>query len=388
MQDLFFLTVLFIIGAVVAYQDIVTGKVRNRLIVIGLSAGALGYLFLVIGALLSADAGFVYLRRVLINVSLAWAVSFIIWYFGLWSAGDAKFFMLLSFLLPLKYYGDGYATVYFPSFILFFNTFIFVLLFILLEIFFKMIVGFGRFVSGFRGYRDNLKEQFYILINRIKKNKIRYLRLTWGYLCLFALVRIAGVHLREKLLEIAPVFENFIFIVMILLFRPLYVVFRKMKAQVLWLFTVILAVYFFYYIYGSPGGQDLGLSRIIGGFVGFMVVLSAVRMTIKLYLGKKEIIKIGLDKLKPKMVLTEDSAKKINRFLNEEKTKEKFYPDGLTLRQVDRIRNLSWKTSDLQELSIYKTFALAPFIFLGALATIFTRGPVLDFSSFISWVKG
>ena len=119
MQDLFFLTVLFIIGAVVAYQDIVTGKVRNRLIVIGLSAGALGYLFLVIGALLSADAGFVYLRRVLINVSLAWAVSFIIWYFGLWSAGDAKFFMLLSFLLPLKYYGDGYATVYFPSFILF-----------------------------------------------------------------------------------------------------------------------------------------------------------------------------------------------------------------------------------------------------------------------------
>ena len=385
--DTFFLALVLALGGIMACYDLRIGKVRNRHIAIGLLAGMAGYLFLGIQARLFYDPELVYLKRVLINICFSWTASFLLWYFDMWSAGDAKFFMFLSFLLPLKYYGQGYITSYFPSSILFLNAFIFVLVFILLEISFRIIAESVHFILNFKKNRKDFGKILYVFISKIKDDKMKYLKLIWGYLCIFLSVRLLVVYLRNKLFGIAPIFENFSYILMILLFRPLNMFFRKAASKLFWLPTSILLIYSLYCISSLSKGEDLGIGRIFGRFFGFMGVLFAVRLIIALYIKKKEVIKIEPGELEPKMVLTEESAKKINDFLKEANMKEKFYCDGLTSRQVGLIKKLSLKSVDLSEVSVYKTFPLAPFIFLGVIVTILVKGPVIDFPFLVSVVK-
>ncbi len=96
-EDAIFLPIIFFLGIINSYSDLKCSKIRNRWIVSGLFLGLICYIFLFFWGNLSPF----YLEKLLFNTLSAMFVSYIIWYFRLWAAGDGKLFILFSFLIPL-----------------------------------------------------------------------------------------------------------------------------------------------------------------------------------------------------------------------------------------------------------------------------------------------
>jgi len=109
-----------------------------------------------------------------------------------------------------------------------------------------------------------------------------------------------------------------------------------------------------------------------------MLILFVAFKIIERHFKKREEIRISTQSVAPNMVLSKESESKINNYFKKTGLKEKFYADGLTPQQVNFIKELALKNSDFNELIIYKTFPLTPFIFLGILATVIARGIVFD----------
>jgi Flp pilus assembly protein protease CpaA len=132
--DIVSLGIFFLIGTVVAIEDIQDKKIKNKWIAAGLISGCLA----LAGAYFSKAISGSYVFWVTVNAAISFAVGFMLWKLGFWPAGDAKFFSLAAFLVPLHFYNGAYLD-YFPSFVLLFNIFMLFLIFILL----KMVVSFS-----------------------------------------------------------------------------------------------------------------------------------------------------------------------------------------------------------------------------------------------------
>jgi hypothetical protein len=122
------LAIIFFISFFVLKEDWCYKKIRNKWIVLGFLAGSI-YLLV---AYLSGMASLEYLEKVAANAALSFLAGFLIWQFGFWPSGDAKFFALIAFLLPLDLYAQTYI-FYFPSFWLLFYSFAAFLIFIFLK---------------------------------------------------------------------------------------------------------------------------------------------------------------------------------------------------------------------------------------------------------------
>jgi hypothetical protein len=140
--DILFLPVLFFIGAIASYQDFYCGKIKNKWIILGLVWGggvfavfttwnlAANFLLDIWGIQLPVIL-WAYILKVLLNALIALAAGYFLWYFDVWAAGDAKLFFIFALLLPLKYYWRS-ALPYFPSAVLLINTFIPIIIFLVL----------------------------------------------------------------------------------------------------------------------------------------------------------------------------------------------------------------------------------------------------------------
>jgi hypothetical protein len=147
--DYLFLPVLVFIGLVTSYQDFCYGKIRNKWIIFGATWGIGIWLLLlgwsqlahVLSQAYSMNFAYImpsYVLKVAINSSISLVVGYLLWYFDLWSAGDAKLFFVISLLLPLKYYWKS-AFPYFNSAVLLINIFSFALVFLALKSLFTVI---------------------------------------------------------------------------------------------------------------------------------------------------------------------------------------------------------------------------------------------------------
>ncbi|NTW27401.1 MAG: hypothetical protein HGA36_03685 [Candidatus Moranbacteria bacterium] len=123
-----FILCMGILSFFVIREDIKHKKIKNKFVLFGFLAGSMLFL---LGFLL----GFVqpeYLRSVFLNSLVALVVAYIFWLTSFWPAGDAKLFVLFSFLLPLHYYWKSYLPI-FPSLILLVNIFVCAYVFLLVQ---------------------------------------------------------------------------------------------------------------------------------------------------------------------------------------------------------------------------------------------------------------
>jgi hypothetical protein len=122
------LAIIFFISFFVLKEDWQYKKIRNKWIMLGFSVGAV---YLAVSFLFGITS-LEYLGKVATNTAVSFLVGFLIWQFGFWPSGDAKFFTLIAFLLPLDLYVQAYL-FYFPSFWLLFYSFAAFLVFIFLK---------------------------------------------------------------------------------------------------------------------------------------------------------------------------------------------------------------------------------------------------------------
>ncbi|HRZ40086.1 MAG TPA: hypothetical protein P5246_03660, partial [Candidatus Omnitrophota bacterium] len=127
-----------------------TKRISNRVIARALLAGVLVY-----GAGLIAGAMSVtYVLQAGLNTLTAFAAGFLIWKLNLWPAGDAKFFMACSFLIPLQYYSKQFF--YFPAFSFLMNMFLIYLVFMG----YKFAIWAGQNIVAFFKSRVFLRKGF------------------------------------------------------------------------------------------------------------------------------------------------------------------------------------------------------------------------------------
>lgn len=392
MIDIFLLIILFVIGTIAIYQDVRLGKIRNKLILVGLLAGILGYALLATSSWFFSEATPSSFKKILINISISWIVSFFIWYAGFWSAGDAKIFMLFSFLLPLKYYGNSLPVPFFPAVILLINTFIFTMFFILLEMLLRIILESFNFVINFKAHKKDIMRDIYHrynkIIDKIKNTKSEYLKIILAYLCFLMLFYIFQIYISNKL-SILPLWQSLIFIIMIFAFRPIKKFLDSVKITLLYLFITLFGIYILFMVSISHRGYLLELGNMLRlrNFVGIALCVFLIFRILDSYLKKREEIKINASEISPRMVLSEETIRRINEYLKKEGSEERFYADGLTSQQAKYIKDLSLENPDFHGVVVYRTFPLAPFVFLGVLATIMARGVVFDLNMIVSFCR-
>ncbi len=128
------LPILFLIGIATSYEDFRHGKIANRWIVFGIVWSFFVVLFLLAVNFLGLAEiiSLQYAGKVAMNFSAVIVVSFLMWKFGAWAAGDAKLFITFSVLLPLTFYWKSYLPI-FPSFALLVNIFALIFLYMLVR---------------------------------------------------------------------------------------------------------------------------------------------------------------------------------------------------------------------------------------------------------------
>ena len=102
-----------------------------------------------------------------------------------------------------------------------------------------------------------------------------------------------------------------------------------------------------------------------------MTAIGVISRLLDYYIEHREVRKVDVQDLKEGMFL---SAKGLD-----EELRKKIGGSGkseLNLEQVELIRDFL-KDKPAKELNIYKTFAMAPFVFLGALITVLTSSSII-----------
>lgn len=239
---------IFLIGLITSYQDFKEGKIKNKWIILGL-VWALGiYLLLLIWAIsapylaqiYSKEFTFIlpsYILKVFINSLIALLGGYLLWYFNLWSAGDAKLFALFTFLLPLRFYSKSYLP-YFPSFVLLINTFIPVLIFLICQNLFCFL----KKALAFREIQPAMREKILKLKTLFKKNYLNYLKVGLGFLLLFMFFRLIKFELDNRFGQVGWWQTTVLLLIIIL---------RKSLSQFLkksWLLILILLGIIFYLV--------------------------------------------------------------------------------------------------------------------------------------------
>jgi len=365
LYNIIFLPIILFIGLASSYEDIKRGKIKNKLIVLGLIYGCIGYLFLIIFSFFPGEHSVV-IKKVLLNTLISFVIGFMIWYLRLWAAADAKLFTVFSFIIPLKYYSGDQLMPFFPSFSLLINIFILVMLFLCIDVLYRLINLIFCYIKRYK-IKDNfikrIKENSSNFLQKIKKQKLVILRVIWGYICIYMFIMILREKLQNMLLHNIPINPIYISLILILLFRPLAAIFRR-NNRFLFILTLILLVYFSFAMKRSSLDTILLMKRILINGRLFIFILF-IFWILRYLIYKKEIIFINVDDLKASMIPSTEAMREIKQV-----SSLRFYPDGLTNTQAEEIKELYKKKELNAKLGISKTFPLAPFIFLGVLITL------------------
>jgi hypothetical protein len=384
-MDFLLLPIIFILGAVTSLDDLRIGKVKNKYLIYGIAGGIICYVLLTVKIIFFHAPNSFPVAIFLKNVAISCLVSFFIWYFGFWSAGDAKLFMLFSFLVPLDYYGPSYPIPNFPSFILLANAFSVVFVFIILEISIKLIVHMFAALKRIWRLRISFKAASVFLTEKMRLldlQKKDYAKIALGYLSIFMFMNILRLLVFIKVDSRFASLFGIICIIISFGFQKLSDLFKKRRVVIL--ITGLNIVFLTIIIFTA---RDV--SRVIQGllqsFTFFIMTCTILSIVIQTFLNTSEIIKINSDQLRPGMLLAHDSITKICGIFKKQGLQEKFYPDGITEEQSKFIKELGVNEGALTEISIHKTFPLTPFIFIGVLLTILKKGVILESQWFASF---
>jgi len=357
-----FLIPVFLIGIVCSYTDLKYGKIKNKWLIIGFAWALVLYLSLLsYNYLFLHQAGNLnYLKGMISNGLLALGLGYVLWNLKLWAAGDAKLFTLFAFLLPPEFYAKTYFSE-FPSFVLLINIFVPLLVFLLVKALIFISRNFSELVRGGRMKKVLSDDGFRSLGKQIMKNTRVYIIFIFVFITLQVLMKeilSATNGLTSKL----PQF--YLFLIIFFLFKLFNNFISKHKSISLILSAsgVLSCAYLIF------SGQSQFLLSSLKIIVVFLVLVGLFQKILNIYIEQREVRKIKSEDVKRGMSLSPYGLdKEVKEALG------KLDRGGLSEIQSDILRKIPGV-----EVGVYRTFALAPFIFLGTLLTILTKDSCLN----------
>ncbi len=369
-----FIVPLLLIGVVTSISDIKYGKIRNSHLRIGYIYTILLYLFLAIYSLFAIDqhSNLKYLLELIINSSIAFIVGYLLWYFNLWAAGDAKLFPLYALLIPMEYYYKNHIPN-FPSLTILTDTFIIICLALILKIFLIVIKSCIEYIKKPHSLKSFIP---IISVKTLKKPLIISLKsfiFSASILILIQFIMVSFPVIQKITLIGIPIAYLFFFPIQMFLSNKL----LKYKLSIIMVsFSGILCS-----IYMLISGQTSTLVMALKMSVIFLLILGIVMKLINKYIDQKEIRIVKIKDLKVGCFLAPQSLELITSKIRERVQTGDLYlscSDGLSKSQIKIIQRL-FKKDTIQELYICHTFPFAPFMFISFLFLIICKESFLFF---------
>ncbi len=360
------------------YAGATHGRIPNRLLkqwlVVGVGLLAAGYGWAALGwpypaiERIEFTEGLPYWAAVAINGGLSFALGVVLWELGLWAAGDAKVFALLAFTIPLSAYSKNYLS-YFPSFALFFNTFVAMFIVLLVE----FTVQTAIVAHTTRGSFFWVKARAGLA--KVGQNKMVALRLVVFFLALFTFVRIGRHFVRFGLEQFMEMNKTIIYVMLFLMFRPL-----MRLAQKPWAFGAALAIIAGYAVYAfffDPSGEARWEFVNIGWLAASIIVF---RLVYDAYLKATDEVPVAYTELRRGMILGDTTMKQFEE--RKQFFKEKVgsvAPDGLTEDQATALKEWFAENDPEGTVSVARTIPFAPALLIGTILTVVVEGLVVVF---------
>jgi len=373
MYEIYFILGIMFIGIITSYTDIKYGIIKNKILLIGIIYTIILNL-IIFFSLREVNVRAYY--HYFTNSIFILILSFILWYVGLWTAGDAKLFFVFNLLTPPFFMDINYKG-YFYGFTYFINIFGVLFIFLL-----------------------------YKVIRKIKKNEFIY-----SFKKAFSPKNV--LYLSMFVFSFGVIFKYFPsiflnnFFTMIVFFFLLYSILQFILGKKLIFLVIGIGLFRIY----SEHEQMLTSSFWISFSLQllFFILFRFFLLRLSYFAFTK---KIKIDELKDRMFLAEDIIPVKVKELNETRRKElekdgnplisyqKSRVENLTFfeylqnkyfKQIDydkrkglTEKNLEWfrknrKRFLFDEIRVYETMPFAPIIFIGILISISIKGNIFAF---------
>lgn len=345
------------IGIVTSYEDIKTGKIRNKWILAGLIYAIFMNIGLFVYHSALGDVRIAYFIELLITGGFSLVVGFVLWNVGLWTAGDAKLYLVYSLLVPLSTYVYGHIP-YFSSTNILINTFV------PLFVYFTFLIA----------VRTNMKEKLHYFLKSLDFKQIGTLGLFFfGFMWVSKLLfQWIGINMDfftsvfiffilivsvEKFLSIGTIYIGIGLAVLRIIFDK-----NALSASSLQLLLITLGLFIIVrFFILSLGYAVLTRQTDIGLLKPGMVPAERVYRDSKGNFKKESMLQftlMGYMKKKKKRYLFEADAK------------------GLSVADVNRLKKLE-KSLGFEHLRVHQTVSFAPYLFGGVLLTIMFHGNMI-----------
>jgi len=349
----YFLPAIIALGIITSYEDIKLGKIRNRWIIAALVFSV------AMNIILFLKTGELYWAAILaINFLISVLLSFALWSFGFWSAGDAKLFIAYSALIPAAAYSRSDFD-FFPSFYLFLNTIVPYFIFLLAK-------------SIFSSPRKRIKKAFFSAAKSFPLLFLSFLAIGW-------LADLVNSHFfrTRNLVEIFVIYA-LVYFVTDLVLTGLVKKFKLKKIKTWHIYAMI----FIARIVISPEifTDYSALATMLLSSLAYALIIRTTRNICTSGLARRVKIKDlrtgdipaeGIFRLKKNYAKRAVSEKDF--IFN--KSLLSMEAEGLTNEDLARIRALAKrKKLGFRTISVYETVPFAPIIFFGALLTIISNG--------------
>lgn len=369
-----FIIPLILIGIITSISDIKSGKIKNSHLRFGYIYTLLLFIFLTIYSLVFVEqhTNLKYLFELVVNGTIAFVIGYLLWYFNLWAAGDAKLFPLYALLIPMEYYFKNHVPN-FPSLTILTDTFIIISLALLLKIF--LII--------FKSSIKYLKKPYSLLslipkpiLKTIKKPFVAFSKnfiFSANLLILIQFLMINFPSIQNATIFKIPIAYLLFFPVQMYLSRKL----LKYKLSIIFvsLFGLFCSVVMI------TTGHISTLIMALKMSVMFLLILGIVMQLINKYIDQKEIRIVKINDLKAGCFLAPQSLDLITAKIRQRVVTGDLYlscSDGLSKSQIKTIQRL-FKNDTIQELYICHTFPFAPFMFLSFIFLIIFKESFLFF---------
>ncbi len=344
-----FLPVLILIGLLTSYTDVKKGKIRNKHVLGGLILSILAHISLVYISVLNVTAALLSAAYFILAV----IGGFLLWYFGIWSAGDAKLYACFIALIPAVTYQNPISEM--PLITLMINTFIPISTFFVI----KLII-------------TTTKKQKINAVRKILNLKMMGLSL----LTVFVLAQ--TITLLTSLIGIQ--IGYFTRLMSILAVSSLIRHLLKSKTNIFFVITggtlfllnikIIISTTYLIHFVGLAGGYI-----IVKHTIGDLADIFSKEVKVK--------------QLKEGMIISDHITKKgyrirMNKEINMKQVIDKDYfytpsPDGIKNKEIWEIQRAHHKGKiHFDKLTIQQKLPLAPFLFAGAIITIIINNNLIS----------
>jgi hypothetical protein len=380
----FYYTLFVGLGVVVSYEDWSQRRVRNRWIVLGLLAGAAGVAYLLWNSALGHQGvrlgrfgeyymPWRYYLKLFSHVVLSLTAAYTLWRFAIWPAGDAKLYVLFSFLAALIDPNlPGYPLLLFM--LLLVNIFVPAGLLFAAETVGRLLLRVRELWGVDWGVW--LKAKLDVVEVRLREAwpcRYQYLALVVNLFAMFYLNGAAQSYWRR--LDFGAFSNVVIFLLMFVAWGRISMVLRDRRVS--YASVAVLGAIMAGGAYWR-GWDVLAIAvSALKMTASFGLLLSIARMVFHWRIEAESLRQLRQEHIEPGVVLSDDTWEKLSADPELAGKLEGRFSDGLSAEEAAAVKDWLATRGAGMDCSFYYTIPFAVWIFLGSLYTVARRSNLI-----------